>query len=353
MSTSRNWSVQVHTFLEENPGKEDVLRYVLSSNLPETKDSEFAWKDYQAKNNNELVAILGNFINRILVLTHKFFEGRVPAMQESFLQESYIRNYHTAVSQLIDEQYVPAIESYRFRDALAAMMDVVRLGNKLLTDYEPWKIFKQDPETCGCVLRVCLESLIDIAVLCEPFLPFTADRICNTLGADKASLAFRFNEMKLETGAKTGEPVHFFSKMEDAEVDARVDALRQGKAVNANANQNNGASEQKPMISFDDFSKLDLRTGTIVHAEVIPKADKLLKLTVDLGFEKRTIVSGLAKHFHPETITGTRVLVLLNLEPRMLRGVESRGMILMAEDTAGKLYFVQAPELRDNGASVR
>lgn len=353
MSTSRNWSVQVHTFLEENPGKEDVLRYVLSSNLPETKDSEFAWKDYQAKNNNELVAILGNFINRILVLTHKFFEGRVPAMQESFLQESYIRNYHTAVSQLIDEQYVPAIESYRFRDALAAMMDVVRLGNKLLTDYEPWKIFKQDPETCGCVLRVCLESLVDIAVLCEPFLPFTADRICNTLEADKASLTFRFNEMKLETGAKTGEPVHFFSKMEDAEVDARVDALRQGKAVNANANQNNGASEQKPMISFDDFSKLDLRTGTIVHAEVIPKADKLLKLTVDLGFEKRTIVSGLAKHFHPETITGTRVLVLLNLEPRMLRGVESRGMILMAEDTAGKLYFVQAPELRDNGAPVR
>lgn len=352
MSTSRNWSVQVHTFLNDNPGKEDVLRYVLSSNLPETKDSEFSWKDYQAKNNNELVAILGNFINRVLVLTHKFFDGKVPEINKEFLQEEYIQNYYSTINRLIEKNYKPAIESYRFRDAMAAMMDVVRTGNKLLTDYEPWKIFKQDPDTCAGVLRICLESLIDIAVLCEPFLPFTATKIYNTLSVNEESLSFQFNNIQLVTGNRVSEPVHFFNKIDEAEIIAKIEALQKGKTTSIISEVIKEETNLKPTIAFDDFAKLDLRTGTIIHAEAIPKADKLLNLTVDLGFEKCTIASGIAKHFTPESIIGAKVVVLVNLAPRSMRGVESNGMILMAEDKEGKLYFVQATDLDQDGAIV-
>lgn len=352
MSTSRNWSIQVHTFLNDNPGKEDVLRYVLSSNLPETKDSEFSWKDYQAKNNNELVAILGNFINRVLVLTHKFFDGKVPEINKEFLQEEYILNYYSTINRLIENNYVPAIESYRFRDAMAAMMDVVRAGNKLLTDYEPWKIFKQDPDTCASVLRLCLESLIDIAVLCEPFLPFTAAKIYNTLSVNGETLSFQFNNIQLATGNKVGEPVHFFNKIDDTEIISKIDALHKGKSTSVISEVIKEEKILKPKIAFEDFAKLDLRTGTIINAEAIPKVDKLLKLTVDLGFEKRTIASGIAKHFSPESIIGAKVVVLVNLAPRSMRGVESNGMILMAEDSTGKLYFIQAPDLDEDGAIV-
>ncbi|MBK6731219.1 MAG: methionine--tRNA ligase [Bacteroidetes bacterium] len=352
MSTSRNWSVQVHTFLNDNPGKEDVLRYVLSSNLPETKDSEFSWKDYQAKNNNELVAILGNFINRVLVLTHKFFDGKVPEINKEFLQEEYIQNYYSTINRLIEKNYKPAIESYRFRDAMAAMMDVVRTGNKLLTDYEPWKIFKQDPDTCAGVLRICLESLIDIAVLCEPFLPFTATKIYNTLSVNEESLSFQFNNIQLVTGNRVSEPVHFFNKIDEAEIIAKIEALQKGKTTSIISEVIKEETNLKPTIAFDDFAKLDLRTGTIIHAEAIPKADKLLNLTVDLGFEKCTIASGIAKHFTPESIIGAKVVVLVNLAPRSMRGVESNGMILMAKDKEGKLYFVQATDLDQDGAIV-
>lgn len=353
MSTSRNWSVQLHTFLQENPGKQDVLRYVLCSNLPETKDSEFAWKDYQAKNNNELVAILGNYINRVLVLTHKFFDGKVPATYKPLLQEAYIQDYRNGIQKIIDDQYLLAMGSYRFRDAMAAMMDVVRAGNKLLTDYEPWKMYKSDAEKCAGVLKVCLESMIDIALLAEPFLPFTAKKIFQALSVDDEDLAFAFNRELLVTGMAVGEPVHFFSKIEDAEIENKIEELHKGK-IHTTMQQPEKPEkiELKPQITYDDFAKLDIRTGTIKHAEAVPKADKLLKLTVDLGFEERTIVSGIAQHFTPESIIGNRVVVLANLAPRTMRGVESNGMILMAEDKNGKLHFVQTQNDSDNGSGV-
>ena len=353
MSTSRNWSIQVHTFLNDNPDKQDVLRYVLSTNLPETKDSEFSWKDYQAKNNNELVAILGNFINRVLVLTHKFFEGKVPELSGNLESQDAIKNYRSSTIGLVENMYVPALESYRFRDALSAMMDVVRGGNKLLTDYEPWKIFKTDPETCGGILRICLESLIDIAILCEPFLPFTAQNIFKVLSIDGSSLDFTFQNTRLAAGSIIGEPVHFYNKIEDKEIEQKIADLHKNKTtMEPNTGGSKEGNQIKQAINFEDFAKLDLRSGIILDAEAIPKADKLLKLTVDLGFERRIIVSGIAQHFTPESIVGAKVVVLVNLLPRKMRGVESNGMILMAEDKSGKLHFVQSPGLDEPGATI-
>ena len=346
MSTSRNWNIQLHKYLEEFPDKEDVLRYVLCANMPETKDSEFTWKDYQARNNNELVAILGNYANRVLVLTHKYFEGKIPTENAALLSEEYIINYKKDIQKLIDEVYVPSIENYRFRDALNAMMDVVRLGNKLLTDYEPWKLIKTDVEKTGAVLRVCLESLLDIAILCEPFLPFTAIKIFNTLGVNNDP-GFELLNSKLETNGQIGEAVYLFEKVEDEIIEAKLSALEEIRISRIEQSENNNEpikKTEKPVlkstIQFEDFSKLDLRTGIIITAEKIDGADKLLKLSVDLGFETRIIVSGIAKHFDPATLPGKRVIVLVNLAPRKMRGVESNGMILMAEDPSGKLFFV-------------
>lgn len=346
MSTSRNWNIQLHKYLEEFPDKEDVLRYVLCANMPETKDSEFTWKDYQARNNNELVAILGNYANRVLVLTHKYFEGKIPTEESALLSEEYIINYKKDIQKLIDEVYVPSIENYRFRDALNAMMDVVRLGNKLLTDYEPWKLIKTDVEKTGAVLRVCLESLLDIAILCEPFLPFTAIKIFNTLGVNNDP-GFELLNSKLETNGQIGEAVYLFEKVEDEIIEAKLSALEEIRISRIEQSVNNNEpikKTEKPVlkstIQFEDFSKLDLRTGIIITAEKIDGADKLLKLSVDLGFETRIIVSGIANHFDPATLPGKRVIVLVNLAPRKMRGVESNGMILMAEDPSGKLFFV-------------
>lgn len=353
MSTSRNWNIQLHKYLEEFPGKEDVLRYVLCANMPETKDSEFTWKDYQARNNNELVAILGNYANRVLVLTHKYFEGKIPAENTLLLKEEYIINYKKAIQQLIEEVYVPSLENYRFRDALNAMMDVVRLGNKLLTDYEPWKLIKADSEKTAGVLRICLESLLNIGILCEPFLPFTAIKIFNTLGINK-ELEFEFLNSKLETNGQIGEAVYLFDKVEDEIIEAKLSALEEIRlSKNEHLEIKNDVvkniSERpaiKSTIQFEDFSKLDMRTGIIKSAEKIDGADKLLKLSVDLGFETRIIVSGIAKHFDPVDLPGKKVTVLVNLAPRKMRGVESNGMILMAEDPSGKLFFVA-----DDGSS--
>lgn len=353
MSTSRNWAVQLHTFLHENPGKQDVLRYVLSSNLPEAKDSEFTWKDYQAKNNNELVAILGNFINRVLVLTHKFFEGKIPPHDDALLQSEYIKNYFSLVQTLAGSQYPNAIESYRFRDALAAWMDVVRAGNKLLTDFEPWKIFKEAPEKCGGVLRICLESMIDIAILSEPFLPFTARKILDVLHFDSAHLSFEFAKSRLIENNSIGEAIHFFTKVDDEEITQKMQALEKNKVEKPMHTESEvKLMNTKQPVNYDDFEKLDLRSGTIIQADLIPKADKLLKLVVDLGFEKRTIVSGIAQHYTPESIIGRKVVVLINLLPRIMRGVESNGMILMAEDATGKLFFVGSVDSSDNGMVI-
>lgn len=359
MSTSRNWNIQLHKYLEEFPGKEDVLRYVLCANMPETKDSEFTWKDYQARNNNELVAILGNYANRVLVLTHKYFEGKIPLENEMFLQEEYIINYKNSIQQIIEEVYVPSLENYRFRDALNAMMDVVRLGNKLLTDYEPWKLIKSDKEKTGAVLRICLESLLDIGILCEPFLPFTTIKIFNTLGISNEP-GFEFTNSKLESVKQLGEAVYLFEKVEDEVIEAKLAALEKIRLSRDEQTENKKTEaihvNEKPLIKstiqFEDFSKLDLRTGIIKTAEKIEGADKLLKLTVDLGFETRIIVSGIAKHFDPLELPGKKVTVLANLAPRKMRGVESNGMILMAENQSGELFFVAEEGSSDLGLPV-
>ena len=359
MSTSRNWSIQLHTYLEEFPGKEDVLRYVLCANMPETKDSEFTWRDFQARNNNELVAILGNFVNRVFVLTHKYFDGLVPAHHQLLLNDPYIDEYKSQIRKLIDEEYVPAIEHYRFRDGLAAMMDVVRLGNKLLTDLEPWKLIKTDPEKTAGVLRICLESLIDIASLAEPFLPFSSQKILQHLNIPDFKNDFTFLQDKLTTGNKIGESFYLFVKIEDEIIEKKLQELATIRTARFEQQINKGDEELKknvipvkPLIHFDDFSKLDMRTGTIIEAEKIEGADKLLKLIVDIGIEKRTVVSGIAKHFSPEEIIGRKVVVLVNLAPRKMRGVESNGMILMAENESGKLVFIGKDGAADPGLPI-
>jgi len=354
MSTSRNWNVQVHEFLEEFPGKEDVLRYVLCANMPETKDSEFTWKDYQARNNNELVAIFGNYANRVMVLTEKYYGSKVPAQVDSVEQDAYVVAYRAQVAQLFND-YCTGIESYRFRDALMAFMDIVRLGNKLLTDFEPWKLYKTDPIRTEGVLRICLESLYDMATLCEPLLPFSAGRL-NAYFNLPAAPKMAVGGVNLTSGAGLGSPFYLFEKIEDQVIQSKLDALesirRSREAVTAAETTIIAANPIKEAISYDDFSKLDLRSGVVLSAERIAGADKLLKLTVDLGFEVRTIVSGIALHFSPEALTGKKVVVLANLLPRKMRGVESNGMILMAEGKDGALHFVAAEGNAGPGDSI-
>lgn len=344
MSTSRNWSVQVHTYMEEFPGKEDVLRYVLCANMPETKDSEFTWKDFQARNNNELVAIYGNFANRVMVLTQKYADNQVPQASADLEAEAYVQEYRESVRGLM-QHYARSIESYRFRDALMAFMDVIRLGNKLLTDYEPWKLIKADGQRTLAVLRICLESLADIAGMGEPFLPFSSSRLFGYLGISDSG-GLQSGHYRLGEGAALGQPFYLFEKIEDPVIQAKLDALdaiRGARAAFMGQQEVAGThtfAPVKPQIHYDDFSKLDIRTGRVLEAEVVKGADKLLKLTVDLGFEVRTIVSGIALHFTPDQVKGRKVLVLANLAPRKMRGVESNGMILMAETADGRLEFV-------------
>lgn len=351
MSTSRNWSVQVHTYLNNWTGREDVMRYVLASNIPEAKDSEFTWKDFQARNNNELVAILGNFVNRVVVLTHKFFDGRVPALQNGFTDQLYIQEYLSGVERLSRDVYEPSMEAYRFREALAAAMDVVRLGNKLLTDLEPWKLFKTDAESCGSILRVCLECMHPIIRLLEPFLPFTAEKIADMLGIQVADSLQPIGTC-LKDGSPVGKPAHLFTPIEDDQINAEIAALHAASALPSVTEKTNEVKEPKATITYEQFAAMDMRTGVILEATRIPKADRLLKLQVDIGSEHRTIVSGIAEHFSPEELIGQNVVVLINLAARKMKGVESQGMILMAEDAEGKLYFLSADNANLSGLSV-
>lgn len=347
MSTSRNWSLPVHEFLDRWEGYVDVMRYVLASNLPETKDSEFTWKDFQARNNNELVAILGNYVNRVLVLIHKFYEGRIPEMEDGFLETPEIKGFIDDLRTLTRESYVTAIENYRFREALQLAMDSVRSGNKLLTDMEPWKLFKTDPARCASVLRVCLEAMAEMTSLLYPFLPGTAEKIWKDTGLEKGSEQKPLGS-RIKSGDSIATPTHLFSRIEDKAIDEEVTRLRSKNKVE-NMTE---ATALKPEISFEDFSKIDIRTGTIINAIKVPKTDKLLQLTVDMGDHQRTIVSGIAAHFDPEGLAGQRVLVVVNLAPRKMRGIESQGMVLMAEDSEGKLYFVSDQNSGQNGLLI-
>ncbi|MCO6147755.1 methionine--tRNA ligase [Flavobacterium sp. NRK1] len=337
LSTSKNWAVWLHEYLEDFPGKQDVLRYALTSNAPETKDNDFTWKDFQARNNNELVAIFGNFINRVIVLTNKYYEGVVPSpnafsdVDEATLTE--MRAYPAVIAS--------SIERYRFREALSELMNLARLGNKYLADEEPWKVIKDDAARVQTQMYVALQIAAALAVLSEPFLPFTAAKLKNMLALSEGSLSWNditLKEKLLVAGNKIGQAELLFAKIEDEDIQKQVERLEATKT--ANKAENKKAEPQKELITYEDFSKMDIRTGTILEAEKMPKANKLLVLKVDTGIDVRTIVSGIAESFTPEEVVGKRVTVLVNLAPRNLRGVESQGMILMTQNAEGKLVFV-------------
>lgn len=346
ISTSRNWAVWLHEYLEDFPRKQDVLRYVLTANAPESKDNDFTWKDFQARNNNELLAVFGNFVNRTLVLTQKYFDGIVPGCSE-FSEESKAALAEVAKFPGIISS---SIERYRFREALSEMMNLARLGNKYLTDMEPWKIFKTDPEKVKEILNVSLQIVANLSILSEPFLPFSAHKLQNMINLSGKLWNDAGSDTLLNAGHELNKPELLFERIEDKDIEAQVQKLLDTKKQNeAEA----PAIPAKDTIEFDDFMKVDIRTGTILEAEKVAKTKKLLKLTVDTGIDKRTVVSGIAEYYKPEDIVGQKVSILVNLAPRKLRGIESQGMILMAEDRDGKLCFVAPTEDVSNGSEVK
>ncbi|AXG73878.1 methionine--tRNA ligase [Flavobacterium arcticum] len=336
LSTSKNWAVWLHEYLEDFPEQQDVLRYALTSNAPESKDNDFTWKDFQARNNNELVAIFGNFINRVVVLTNKYYEGVVPQPNDfSNVDEATLAEMHAYPAVIAS-----SIERYRFREALSELMNLARLGNKYLADEEPWKVIKENPERVKTQMYVALQIAIALAVLSEPFLPFTSSKLKDILKLD-GGLQWgdvTSKEVLIAAEHTIGKAELLFAKIEDEAIQKQIDKLEATKT--ANAAENKKAEPQKELATFEDFSKMDIRTGTILEAEKMPKAKKLLVLKVDTGIDVRTIVSGIAESFKPEDIIGKRVTVLVNLASRKLRGVESEGMILMTEDREGQLVFV-------------
>lgn len=342
ISTSRNWAVWLHEYLQEFPGKEDELRYTLTANMPEQKDSEFTWQDYQARVNNELVANAGNFINRVLVLMHKYYEGKVPVLDDSSLQEAD----QMALRQifLLSEKISAYIEEFRFRDALATFNELSSVGNKYLADHEPWKLIKTDARAVERIMYVATQIAGGLAILSQPLLPKTSGKLHRIFGISSGEWISSESRMPVAGGVQLGAPELLFSKVDDEVVAQQIAKLEACKAASF-AQVADAApvyETLKPEITYDDFAKLDIRTGVILEAAKVPKADKLLQLKVDLGFEQRTIVSGIAEHFQAEDIIGQEVIVLANLAPRKLRGIDSNGMILMAEDETGKLSFAKA-----------
>ncbi|MBM1105545.1 methionine--tRNA ligase [Aurantibacter crassamenti] len=345
LSTSKNWAVWLHEYLVDFPDMQDVLRYTLTANAPETKDNDFTWKDFQTRNNSELVAIFGNFINRVVVLTNKYYDGQVPSAGNFSQVDSetleQLRKYPEIISS--------SLERYRFREASQELMNLARLGNKYLADEEPWKVIKEDEERVKTIMFVALQIASALAVLSEPFLPFTSTKlkkILNISAIDSQEVTSWVDVATKETLLPAKHQISkaelLFRKIEDAEIQAQLDKLEATKK--ANENENKELMPQKDTITFDDFTKLDMRVGTIVAAEKMAKAKKLLVLKVDTGLDTRTIVSGIAESFTPEEIVGKKVTVLINLAPRALRGVESEGMILMTENAEGKLIFVNPDE---------
>lgn len=346
ISTSRNWAVWLHEYLEEMPDKQDVLRYVLTANAPETKDSEFTWKDFQTRNNSELVAIYGNFVNRAVVLTHKYCEGKVPEMGEltDFDQET--------LATLADfpARIAEAIENYRFREGLALVMDLARLGNKYLAETQPWQVIKTDTERVNTIMHIALQIAAQLSIVSEPFLPFTAEKLRKQLGITSKQWPHVPFSILLSPSSYIGEAFLLFEKIEDAVIEKQIQKLQDTQKMNELETKTVPAL--KPTVPFDDFAKMDLRIGTILEAERVPKSDKLLKFLVDDGFEKRTILSGIAKHFTPEEMIGRQVTFIANLAPRKIMGQESNGMILMAEDRDGSLSLLQPHKEVWSGAGI-
>ena len=355
LSTSKNWAVWLHEYLQDFPNQQDVLRYALTANAPETKDNDFTWKDFQARNNNELVAIFGNFINRVAVLTQKYYEGVIPAAGEFNDIDTETLRQITELTEKIEQ----SLERYRFREAQQELMNMARLGNKYLADEEPWKLIKTDPERVKTVMYVALQIATALAVASEPFLPFTSEKLKCMLQLGAISwenLKTNATEL-LKAGHRIGTAELLFEKIEDTAIEKQLQRLENTKLANkqeAQANTEVTVAPQKELISYDDFAKMDIRIGTILETEKMPKADKLLILKVDTGIDQRTIVSGIAQSFAPEEIIGKKVTVLVNLAPRKLRGVESQGMILMVENSEGKYTFIN-PDTEGiaNGTEVK
>lgn len=349
LSTSKNWAVWLNEYLVDFPEKQDVLRYVLTSNAPETKDNDFTWKDFQARNNNELVAIFGNFINRVVVLSNKYYNGVIPAPNALTAIDEQVLTELKAYPAVIES----SIERYRFREALGELMNVARLGNKYLADEEPWKLIKTDEERVKTQMYVALQIAAALSTLAEPFLPFSATKLKNMLNVAEPITWNKVAETSnlIAAGHQIGQAELLFAKIEDEEIQKQIDKLEATKL--ANAAEAKTAEPQKETAQFEDFAKIDLRVGTIIEAEKMPKANKLLVLKVDTGIDIRTIVSGIAEHFTPEEVIGKQVTVLVNLAPRALRGVNSEGMLLLTETKEGKLVFVNPDEVGVyNGATI-
>lgn len=332
ISTSRNWAVWLHEYLEEFPGKQDILRYVLTANAPETKDNDFTWKDFQARNNNELVAIFGNFVNRTIVLTQKYFSNLVPAPAPYNDYDAQVINDMAQVKFKVEEN----LENFRFREALKEAMNLARIGNKYLADTEPWKIWKTDPERVQTILYISLQITAGLSVIFEPFLPFTCEKLRGMINLPAVNWELAGTMDILKSGHELGEAGLLFEKIEDDIIDYQLKKLENTKKQNTKVK----VADQKPVITYEEFSKMDIRTGKILQAERVPKTDKLMKLTIDTGIDKRTVVSGIAVYYSPEQAIGKNVVMLVNLEPKKIKGIESHGMILMAENHDGELVFV-------------
>jgi len=341
ISTSRNWAVWLHEYLDEFPDQQDVLRYTLCATTPETKDNDFTWKEFQARNNNELVAILGNFVNRAVVLTHKYFNGVVPEIAGMTAFDSEITETIPGIKKALEDH----LENYRFRDSLKEAMNLARLGNKYLADTEPWKVAKTDMERVGTILNISLQICACLTIALEPFLPFTTDKLRQILNIPEQLPWSAFGEQDLLAAGHTiNEPTLLFRKIEDAEIETQVAKLK--KTVNKEI------APALPSCTIDDFSKMDIRVATVLKAEKVPKTDKLLKLTIDTGLDQRVIVSGIAEYYRPEDMTGRQICILANLLPRKIRGIESQGMILMAKEPDGTMRLVSPLEGIGNGAVI-
>jgi len=347
ISTSRNWAVWLHEYLKEFPGKQDVLRYTLCSNAPETKDNDFTWKDFQARNNNELVAILGNFVNRTLVLTGKYYEGKVPARGEADANDNSVLKEISKIRENVET----SIESYRFREALREAMNLARLGNKYLADAEPWKIDKTDPERVKTIMNVALQITANLTIVLEPFLPFSMSKLRKWINIDLRKWDEAGKDDLLKPGHLIDKPGLLFDKIEDEAIQAQISKLESTKKANESASAK--ILPSRDPVTFDDFSKVDIRTATILEAEKVPKTTKLLRLKIDTGLDVRTIVSGIAEYYEPESIIGKQISIVANLEPRKIKGIESKGMILMAEDMDGKLVMVTPAEKVSNGSTIK
>jgi len=347
LSTSRNWAVWVNEFVEDFPDKIDVLRYTLAANFPEQKDNDFTWKDFQTRNNNELVAVMGNFVNRALVLTKKYFNRKVPESPEL---TDYDRDILTKAAS-IKEDLEDRIENFKFREAVKIAMDMGRLGNKYLADTEPWSLYEKDPERVQTILNVSLQITASLSIIIEPFMPYTAEKLRDLLNINKLNWELAGKLDILSAGHEVSKPKHLFQKIEDETVDKQVEKLKEARRRKEQEAQ--GIQPAKENISFEDFTKLDIRVGEILEAERVPKTRKLMQLKIDTGLDQRTVVAGIAEQFNPEDIKGKQVSIAVNLEPKKIKGIQSQGMILMAEDSEGNLTFLSPGNKTQKGAVVR